>query len=52
MKERSADICIGFAAVIGIPVLLLLQQFLMPKNKPAIPEHLERDLNYRLLAAA
>ena len=51
MKAKSVDICIGLAAVIGIPVLLLLQQALMPKDKPPIPEHLERDLNYRLLAA-
>ena len=51
MKAKSVDICIGLAAVIGIPALLLLQQALMPKGKPAIPEHLERDLNYRLLAA-
>lgn len=51
MKARTVNICIGFAAVIGIPVLLLLQQALMPKEKPPIPEHLERALNYRLLAA-
>lgn len=51
MKARSVNICIGFAAVIGIPALLLLQQALMPKGRPPVPKHLERNLNYRLLAA-
>ncbi len=51
MKARSVNICIGFAAVVGIPALLLLQQALMPKGRPPVPRHLERNLNYRLLAA-
>ena len=51
MKAGNINIGLGLAAVIGIPALLLLQQFLMPKGKPPVPEHLERELNYRLLAA-
>ena len=52
MKTRTVDICIGLAAVIGIPALLLLQQFLMPKGSPPVPKHLELKLNFRLLTAS
>ena len=52
MKAGNINIGLGLAAVIGIPALLLLQQALMPEGKPPVPKHLERNLNYRLLAAS
>jgi len=51
MKERSLNICIGLAAVIGIPGLMLLQQSLMPKGNPPVPARLVVKRDYALLAA-
>lgn len=48
---RKHNTVIAVSVIAAIPLLLLLQQFLMPRTVPQPPRHLERKLDHRLLLA-
>lgn len=39
------------AVICAIPVLMLLQQFLLPRSTPGTPQHLIRKIDYKLMLA-
>lgn len=49
MKKRNTVIAI--AVIFAIPALMLLQQFLMPRGTPPVPEHMFPRYDHRLYVA-
>lgn len=48
---RKYNTVLALAVIGAVPGLMLLQQFLMPRNTPAPPKHLMRKLDHRLILA-
>lgn len=48
---RKYNTLLALAVIAAVPGLMLLQQFLMPRKKPAPPRHWIRQLDSKLLCA-
>ena len=48
---RTVNTWFAAAVICAIPVLMLLQQRLMPRSTPKVPPHLVRKIDYKLVLA-